>query len=130
MWRDHWWCVRLETETPLNRRGNIPSALSGFQNEGYKVWLDTERMAGAAGQEGLSHAMSLAIQASSAVVVCFSASYAMSDNCHGELTFAKETRKPRFYVNVGPPGYTPKSYLDGAHPHSGRGVVVPRCPPA
>ena len=99
--------------------------VAALRRAGYSVWLDTERMSGAAtGGAGLSDAMAAGVSAASAVVVCFSDAYARSVNCKRELGFADELRKRIFYVNVGDAGYTAKSYLSSPEPDHSLGWLV------
>lgn len=99
--------------------------VAALRRAGYTVWLDTERMSGAAtGGAGLSDAMATGVSAAAAVVVCFSDAYARSVNCKRELGFADELRKRIFYVNVGDASYTAKSYLSSPEPDHALGWLV------
>jgi hypothetical protein len=106
---------------PADAAGNHPlqakahAIVAALREAGYSVWLDTESMAASAsGGSGTSDAMVQGITAADHVVVCFSEAYAKSTNCKKELTFAAHLEKKMFYVNVGEPLYTAKSFVASA----------------
>ena len=93
---------------PLQARAH--SVAAALRAAGLSVWLDTERMSSSAqGADGLADAMVSGVEGASAVVVCVSAEYTVSENCKAEFYYALQRKKPIFYVNVGAHDWVPAS---------------------
>ena len=86
--------------------------ISFLSNEGYKCWVDEDRLTStaAAASGGVDEAQALGILRSSAVVIFLSSEYALSANCRKEVQSAEKTKRPLIFVNVGDPGYEPGSF--------------------
>jgi len=92
------------------RKARAHGVAADLRAAGFSVWLDVEQMAEAAASSSPDDASAQGIARASAVVVLLSADYAASRACKKEALFARDAKKPHFFVNVGDGGWTPKAF--------------------